>query len=261
MGRLQSPCDLDGHVEHRLDARHPALPDPGIQRSAFHVLGEDDHFVAHGAEEPAGDQVGMGGQIDPASQLLEEFLAVVQVLDQVRPDPLDRVGLAGAAAAGQVDVAHPARAQVLLHKIIVQEHQPRRPRRRSLDARGRGGRARRKRPGRRLSAQWDRPAGTGPRRVRGRGGDHGPAPRAMKLAASVFGFRRKLDLAAWAVKERHRLTLSRGCVPWRRPVVREALPAGLHLILSYAAAGPHASLSGFPRKSTWCAGRRGWRPW
>jgi len=61
VGRMQPPGELDRHIEDRLQVPQPPLRDPGLERSAFHILGEDRELISNRAEEAAGDEVRMLG--------------------------------------------------------------------------------------------------------------------------------------------------------------------------------------------------------
>ena len=119
---LQPPGELDGNVEDPFQRGEPTVADPLLQRAAFDVLGKQDHLVLGRAEEPAGRNVRMLGQVDPGAQLVEKRPAVTLLADQLGENPLDREPLAAGLALDQVDVAHSAVAQAPLDLIVAQKH-------------------------------------------------------------------------------------------------------------------------------------------
>jgi hypothetical protein len=70
---MQAPGELDRHIEDLLQLREPTLLNPVLERSSLHILGEDRELRSDRAEKPAGDEVGMLGEIEPGLQLTQEI--------------------------------------------------------------------------------------------------------------------------------------------------------------------------------------------
>ena len=70
---------LDGDVEQVGQAAKRPLADGVGEGAAGGQVGEDDDLVAEGAEEAAGGEVGVVGQVEPGLQLGEEEPAAVGV--------------------------------------------------------------------------------------------------------------------------------------------------------------------------------------
>jgi hypothetical protein len=120
--RVQAPGHLDGRVEDLLRARELSAPDPLSQRAALDVLGEDRHPVADRAEEVAGGQVGVLGQVDPGLEFVEEAPALVLVAKVGFQDGFDREPLARGLTADQVHGPHAPLAEKPFDQVIAKDH-------------------------------------------------------------------------------------------------------------------------------------------
>jgi hypothetical protein len=118
---VQAPGELNSYIKDLLQARKLPRADQALQGTALQELGEDGNLIVHRAEEPAGGQVRMLGQIDPGLQLGQEAAPVGLVADQ---GSLHGKAAAGGAAPQQIDLAHAALAQLPLDHEVVQDPLP-----------------------------------------------------------------------------------------------------------------------------------------
>ena len=79
MQAMQTPCKLDGDIQHSLK-RLPGAAfvklsriNPLLETATLHILGKDQDLVTQGAEEPARHQVGVLGKVNPGLEFSQEI--------------------------------------------------------------------------------------------------------------------------------------------------------------------------------------------
>ncbi len=121
VGVVQTPGELDAHVEHRVQGRDLRGPDPLVQAPAVDELREEHGNALQSPDVEAGDDVRVQAQVHPGLGLaLEEGGAALDV-EEGRPRDFGGKGQVPSAVPHLVDPPHPALSQHALHLVEVEE--------------------------------------------------------------------------------------------------------------------------------------------
>ena len=121
MGVVETPRDLDGHVEHVVESAQLPGPDTVVHAAAVHELREHHGDALQAADVEAGHGVGMQTQVHPGLGFaLEEVGPALQV-QHGQPRHLGREVHVPAAVADPVHPAHPSFPEQAQHLVEVEQ--------------------------------------------------------------------------------------------------------------------------------------------